>query len=84
MKFQSVDNLTVKHNQILNSYRVIINILQYFIQIFVADNQGDEETTQIQNLIIIGKTVATTNMSEFKRVSCYSFAVINHDIGYVM
>lgn len=39
------------------------------LTIFVADNQGGEETTQIQNIMIIGKTVATTKMSEFKRVA---------------
>ncbi|XP_039273585.2 thioredoxin-like protein 1 [Styela clava] len=39
------------------------------LTIFIPDNQGDEETTKIEKLTLIGKTVATTNMSEFKRVA---------------
>lgn len=39
------------------------------LTIFVPDNQGDEETTKIEKLTLIGKTVATTNMSDFKRVA---------------
>ena len=37
-------------------------------QLFVKDNQGDEETTQIDFLAIIGTPVDTTKMDEFKRV----------------
>jgi thioredoxin len=39
------------------------------LQIFVKDNQGDEETTRIDNLIILGLPIASTNMGEFKRVA---------------
>ncbi|ELT98129.1 hypothetical protein CAPTEDRAFT_160246 [Capitella teleta] len=39
------------------------------ITIFVADNQGGEETTQIDYLGFIGTPVGTTNMAEFKRVA---------------
>ncbi|XP_031568357.1 thioredoxin-like protein 1 [Actinia tenebrosa] len=36
---------------------------------FVKDNQGDEELTVINYLCIIGSTVDTTNMQDFKRIS---------------
>lgn len=39
------------------------------LQIFVKDNQGDEETTRIDSLAIIGLPIASTNMGEFKRVA---------------
>lgn len=39
------------------------------LQIFVMDNQTDEETTRIDKLVILGLPLATTNMSEFKRVA---------------
>lgn len=39
------------------------------ITVFVKDNQGGEETTQIDELTFIGSTVSTTNMNEFKRVA---------------
>ena len=39
------------------------------ITIFINDNQGGEETTQIDKLVFIGSTVSTTNMNDFKRVA---------------
>ena len=39
------------------------------LQFFFKDNQGDEETTQIDYLAVIGSPINTTNMSEFKRVA---------------
>lgn len=39
------------------------------LQIFVKDNQGNEETTRIDKLVILGLPLATTNMGDFKRVS---------------
>lgn len=39
------------------------------LTIFIKDNQGDEETTQLDYLCIIGSPVNTTNMSDFKRVA---------------
>jgi len=39
------------------------------LTIFVKDNQGGEETTQIDNLYIFGSPIGTTNMSDFKRVA---------------
>jgi len=37
--------------------------------IFIKDNQSGDETTRIDNLVLIGSPVGTTNMSEFKRVA---------------
>jgi len=37
--------------------------------IFVANNQGDEETTVLKYLKIIGAPLGATNMTEFKRVA---------------
>jgi len=39
------------------------------IVIFVKDNQGDEETTAINQFIIIGSPIESTKMSDFKRVA---------------
>ncbi|XP_063985355.1 thioredoxin-like protein 1 [Diachasmimorpha longicaudata] len=39
------------------------------LQIFVKDNQGGAETTQIDHLSIIGSPICTTNMGDFKRVA---------------
>jgi hypothetical protein len=33
----------------------------------VVDNQGDEETTRIENLRLYGETMDVTKMSEFKK-----------------
>ncbi len=39
------------------------------LQIFVKDNQKDEETTRIDRLVVLGLPLATTNMGDFKRVA---------------
>lgn len=39
------------------------------LTLFVKDNQNGDETTRIEDLVIIGSPVGTTNMSEFKRVA---------------
>lgn len=39
------------------------------LQIFVQDNQNDEESTQITHLALIGSPILTTNMNELKRVA---------------
>lgn len=39
------------------------------VTLFVKNNQGDEETTQIERLAFIGSPVSTTNMNDFKRVA---------------
>lgn len=39
------------------------------VTIFIKDNQGEEETTQIDYIAFIGNPVNTTNMGDFKRVA---------------
>ncbi|XP_050544223.1 thioredoxin-like protein 1 [Daktulosphaira vitifoliae] len=39
------------------------------LQIFVINNQTDEEITRIDNLSIIGLPISTTNMGDFKRIA---------------
>nr|CAB3267399.1 thioredoxin-like protein 1 [Phallusia mammillata] len=39
------------------------------LTLFIPDNQGGEETTIIERIVLYGKTVSTTNMDDFKRVS---------------
>ena len=50
------------HN--LCTYLMFLSLLQ----LFVKDNQGDEETTVIDYLGLIGTPVNTTKMDDFKRV----------------
>jgi len=39
------------------------------LQIFVKDNLGGDETTEIESFVLYGVPVSTTNMQEFKRVA---------------
>lgn len=39
------------------------------LQIFIVNNQTDEEVTRIDTLSIIGMPISTTNMGDFKRVA---------------
>jgi PITH domain len=39
------------------------------MQLFIKNNQGGTETTQIDHLSILGSPISTTNMGEFKRVA---------------
>jgi len=38
------------------------------VVIFVGNNQGDEETTKIEQLIFIGSPIETTKMSDLKKI----------------
>jgi len=40
----------------------------YNLQIFVVDNQTEEEVTRIDSLNIIGMPMSATNMGDFKRI----------------
>merc|ERR1719244_1742627 len=37
------------------------------IQLFFSDNQGDEEITQIDHLVLLGSPIQTTNMKDLKK-----------------
>ena len=37
------------------------------LTVFLEDNQGDEEVTQISQLQLIGMPLATTNMNDLKK-----------------
>lgn len=39
------------------------------LTLFVEDNQGGGEVTQLQKLAIVGSTVETTNMKDLKKIS---------------
>ncbi|XP_030036562.2 LOW QUALITY PROTEIN: thioredoxin-like protein 1 [Manduca sexta] len=39
------------------------------IQLFISDNQGSGDVTQIDHLAFYGSPISTTNMGEFKRVA---------------
>ncbi|XP_017776586.1 PREDICTED: thioredoxin-like protein 1 [Nicrophorus vespilloides] len=39
------------------------------IQLFVKNNQGNGEVTQIDHFAVIGSPISTTNMSDFKRIA---------------
>jgi len=41
----------------------------YNLQIFVVNNQTEEEVTRIDSLNIIGMPTAATNMGDFKRIA---------------
>ncbi|KAI9306066.1 PITH domain-containing protein [Cunninghamella echinulata] len=44
-------------------FQNIVNVV-----LFIADNQEDEETTALQQLIFIGSTVESTNMGDLKKM----------------
>jgi len=48
-------------------YVKLQNVMNFTL--FVKDNQSGDETTRIDNLVLLGSPVGTTNMSEFKRVA---------------
>jgi len=37
------------------------------IQLFISDNQEEEEVTQIDHLVLLGSPIQTTNMKELKK-----------------
>lgn len=39
------------------------------LQLFVKNNQNGAETTRINHLQVFGSPIATTNMTDFKRVT---------------
>lgn len=39
------------------------------LQFFIKDNQEGGEVTQVDYLTVVGATISTTKMNEFKRVS---------------
>lgn len=39
------------------------------LQIFIVNNQTEDEVTKIEALSIIGMPISTTNMGDFKRVA---------------
>ena len=53
-------------HSIHSSFHIIYNA---FVQIFVKDNQGGEETTVINHIGLFGSPLDATRMSEFKRVA---------------
>ena len=72
VRFQNVSALTVCLAASVHIY-VLSTVAQICVvtQLFVSANQGGEDTTKINYVEIIGSTVATTKMSDFKRV-CHS------------
>ena len=71
VKFQNVQSLTVSYMcSCIYTHTLSLSLsLSLFPQVFVQDNQGDEETTVIQYLGLFGTPLDTTNMKDFKRVS---------------
>ena len=45
------------------------NLIDCSFKVFIKDNQNNAETTRVNQLQIFGSPVATTNMSDFKRVA---------------
>jgi len=58
----------MKEGSVINLKYVKFQSVQS-VTMFVKDNQGGEETTQIDHLAFIGTPVSTTNMNDFKRVA---------------
>jgi len=66
-KFELAPEDMKDNNLVLLKYVKFQNVDS--ITIFVANNQGGEETTRIDRFAVIGSPVATVNMEEFKRVA---------------
>ena len=43
-------------------------LIVFFVQMFIVDNLGGGDVSAIEQLIFIGTPVATTNMSDLKKV----------------
>ncbi|XP_057321385.1 thioredoxin-like protein 1 [Microplitis mediator] len=69
----SVQDLTLTPKDIEEGNPVALRYVKFQnvlnLQIFVKDNQGGCETTQIDHLAIYGSPILTTNMGDFKRVA---------------
>ncbi|XP_070148882.1 thioredoxin-like protein 1 [Polyergus mexicanus] len=69
----SVQDLTLSAKDIEEGNPIPLRYVKFQnvqnFQIFVVDNQNGSETTRIDQLVIIGSPISTTNMGEFKRVS---------------
>lgn len=68
----SVQELELTPND-LESNPVILRYVKFQnvnnIQIFIRNNQAEDEITQIDHIAIIGTPINTTNMGDFKRVA---------------
>ncbi len=67
VKYQNVQNLTVSTHTLHTSHTP--THITLLTQLFIKDNQGNEETTIVHYIGIHGNPRETTNMSDFKRVT---------------
>jgi len=70
---ESVQDLEFTKEQVTNCTPIQLKYVKFQnvqnILIFVQNNQGDTETTVIQELKLIGSPISTTDMSGFKRIA---------------
>jgi len=69
--FESIQDVDLSTDQLKGEKDVTLKFVKFQdvqnIQLFVKDNQNDEEVTEIEYLEIFGSPVATTNMKELKK-----------------
>lgn len=66
VKYQNVQNITVSSASLGGGSS---NYCWLPLQLFIQDNQGQEETTVIHHLAFFGSPLDSTKMSDFKRVA---------------
>lgn len=70
---KAVQELTLEKDDVVEGAIIPLTYVKFqnvcSVTVFVKDNQGDEETTQIDHLAFIGQTREKSDMNEFKRVS---------------
>ncbi|XP_034841179.1 thioredoxin-like protein 1 [Maniola hyperantus] len=69
----SVQDLEFSPNDLENGNPVPVKFVKFQsvqnIQLFIKDNQSGCDVTQIDQLVLYGSPISTTNMGEFKRVA---------------
>ncbi|XP_071788601.1 thioredoxin-like protein 1 [Asterias amurensis] len=72
-RMQPIQELVLTKDEVVDDVAIPLRFVKYqnvsSVTLFVKDNQGGGDVTQINQLAFIGMPVNTTNMGEFKRIA---------------